>query len=310
MEEVYQEDLAAREDPESPEAAGAVDEVAAYFVEPEADITQMYLNEIGHQRLLTPKEEHALACRAQEGDQEARQAMIEHNLRFVVSVAKKYVNRGLDLLDLIEEGNLGLMHALDKFDPQRGFRFTTYASWWVRQSIERAIMNCGRTIRLPVHIIKELNLSLRAQRHLEREAHDGRDPTAEDVAQLLGKPAEEVRRILWLSQSIASLDAPITPDSSVTIAEAVPDEDRAPVEEVIQSAEVSAHIARWLDGLSKRQRWIIERRFGLNGHPPCTLEQLAQRLKLTRERVRQLQEEALGALRAQLGTQDVEGFIA
>ncbi|MDA8093638.1 MAG: RNA polymerase sigma factor RpoS, partial [Betaproteobacteria bacterium] len=274
------------------------------------DITQMYLNEIGHQRLLTPKEEHALACRAKEGDQQARQAMIEHNLRFVVSVAKKYVNRGLDLLDLIEEGNLGLMHALDKFDPQRGFRFTTYASWWVRQSIERAIMNCGRTIRLPVHVIKELNLSLRAQRHLEREAHDGRDPTAEDVAQLLGKPAEEVRRILWLSQSITSLDALVNPDSSVTIADAVLDEDHVPVEEAIQSTEVSAHIARWLDGLSERQRWIIERRFGLNGHSPCTLEQLAKRVKLTRERVRQLQEEALTALRAQLGTEDVDGFMA
>ena len=159
-----------------------------------ADVTQIYLNDIGHNALLSADEEKALCRRVVQGDFAARQRMIEHNLRLVVNIAKHYINRGLPLLDLIEEGNIGLMHALEKFDPERGFRFSTYATWWIRQSIERAIMNQSRTIRLPVHVIKELNVCLRAQRHLEMQA--GREPTLEEISHLVDKPVEEVRRIL------------------------------------------------------------------------------------------------------------------
>ena len=172
-----------------------------------ADVTQIYLNDIGHNALLSAEEEKALCRRVVQGDFAARQRMIEHNLRLVVNIAKHYINRGLALLDLIEEGNIGLMHALEKFDPERGFRFSTYATWWIRQSIERAIMNQSRTIRLPVHVIKELNVCLRAQRHLEMQA--GREPSLEEVAHLVDKPVDEVRRILNLNERMASLDAPL-----------------------------------------------------------------------------------------------------
>ncbi|MDA8384229.1 MAG: sigma-70 family RNA polymerase sigma factor [Betaproteobacteria bacterium] len=285
----------------------------AYFVEPEDDLIQMYLNDIGAKRLLTPQEEQRLACRAREGDAAARCLMIEHNLRFVVSIAKRYVNRGLDFLDLIEEGNLGLMHALDKFDPGLGFRFTTYAHWWIRQRIEHAVMTCGRTIRLPIHMLREVNLCIRALHHLESGTVDGRAPTAVEVARFLDRPAEEVRKILALSDSLTfleSLDAPLSRDADLTIAEALPDEQRPSTEDAVHCAEVGAHLATWLQGLSRRHRFVIERRFGLNGYGPCTLDQVARRLKITRERVRQLQQEALQALRALLSEEDADALIA
>ncbi|MDA8381491.1 MAG: sigma-70 family RNA polymerase sigma factor [Betaproteobacteria bacterium] len=289
------------------------DEQDGYFVEPDNDIIQMYLNEVGRKRLLTPQEEHALACRAWSGDDYARAQMIEHNLRFVVSVAKKYVNRGLDLLDLVQEGNLGLMHALEKFDPTLGFRFTTYAQWWIRQSIERAVMNCGRTIRLPIHMLKEVNICIRALRHLERDMQSGRAPTPLDVARFLDKPVDEVRRMLWLFESLTfleSLDSPISRDTNISVADAVPDDERPSTEDLIHSAEVSAHIVSWLESLPRRHRVVIERRFGLNGHSPCTLEQVARKLKITRERVRQIQEEALQRLPPLLTREDAEGLTA
>ncbi|MDA8095746.1 MAG: sigma-70 family RNA polymerase sigma factor [Betaproteobacteria bacterium] len=285
----------------------------AYFVEPEDDILQMYLNEIGGKRLLTRQEEQILACRARDGDATARRLMIEHNLRFVVSMAKRYVHRGLDFLDLIEEGNLGLMHALEKFDPALGFRFTTYAHWWIRQSIERAIMNGGRTIRLPIHMLKEVSICTRALRHLERETFDGRAPTAIEVARFLGKPVEEVRKILALGESFAvleSLDSPLSRDADISITEALPDDRRPLVEDVVHSAEVSAHMITWLHGLSRRQRFVIERRFGLNGHTPCTLDQVARKLKITRERARQIQRKALQTLRTLLSQEDADALIA
>ena len=260
-----------------------------------SDVTQIYLNDIGHNALLTSDQERELARRVVMGDFEARQKMIEHNLRLVVNIAKHYINRGMALLDLIEEGNIGLMHALEKFDPERGFRFSTYATWWIRQSIERAIMNQSRTIRLPVHVIKELNVYLRAQRHLE--AQMGREPTAEDIAHLLGKAVNDVRRVLNLNERMASLDAPLDIDPMLSIGESIPDEQQEGPEAVFHNAEVERYVREWLGQLNDKQRMVIERRYGLNGYDVCTLEDLAESLSLTRERVRQIQIEALEGLR-------------
>jgi RNA polymerase nonessential primary-like sigma factor len=264
----------------------------------QADVTQLYLNEIGQSALLTAEQEVALARRTRDGDFEARQKMIEHNLRLVVNIAKHYANRGLVLLDLVEEGNLGLIHALEKFDPERGFRFSTYATWWIRQNIERAIMNQSRTIRLPVHVIKELNIFLRAQRHLE--THGVSDPTLEDIASLTEHDVEEVRRVMALNERVSSLDAPLDIDPNLSLGEAIADENCQMPEDILQHAEVRHHVHDWLEQLNDKQRWVIERRFGINNNDIATLEELAVDLKVTRERVRQIQMEALRVLRNML----------
>jgi len=266
------------------------------------DVTQIYLNEIGQSPLLTAEEELGYARATREGDFPARQKMIEHNLRLVVSIAKHYLNRGLTLADLIEEGNLGLIHALEKFDPERGFRFSTYATWWIRQSIERAIMNQSRTVRLPAHVVKELNVVLRAMRHLETHGLLGQDrePTLDDVAHLLGKPVEKVRKVLGYNEHITSLDAPFDSDAGTSVGDQLADEDSPSPELLLHNTEIEAWVKQWLDELSERQREVIERRYGLNGHEVATLEQLARTLKVTRERVRQIQAEALDNLRARL----------
>jgi RNA polymerase nonessential primary-like sigma factor len=260
-----------------------------------SDVTQLYLNEIGHNALLSPEQELCYARLARQGDFSARQKMIEHNLRLVVNIAKHYVNRGVALLDLIEEGNLGLMHALDKFDPERGFRFSTYATWWIRQNVERAIMNQSRTIRLPVHVIKELNVILRATRHLE--TNGDRDPTAEDVAHLIGRTSEEVRRVLALNERMASLDTPLEIDPLLSLGESIPDDATLAPDRRMENAEIEAQMHEWLGQLTDKQRRVIECRYGLNGNETYTLEQLAEDLNLTRERVRQIQLEALHSLR-------------
>lgn len=259
------------------------------------DVTQLYLSEIGAKPLLTPEEELATTRLVRAGDFAARQRMIEHNLRLVVNIAKHYLNRGIPLLDLIEEGNLGLIHALEKFDPERGFRFSTYATWWIRQNIERGIMNQSRTIRLPVHVVKEINLVLRAMRHLE--AADRRESTIERIALLIDRPIEDVRRILSLNEHIASLDAPLEIDPNHTMAEIIADDSGGDPESLLQFSEIGVLLKEWLGQLSDRQRTVIERRYGLNGVEVETLDCIAADLGLTRERVRQIQMEGLDRLR-------------
>lgn len=270
-------------------------ELVAPEIELLEDVTQLYLNEIGAKPLLTPEQELATTRLVAKGDFLARQKMIEHNLRLVVNIAKHYLNRGIPLLDLIEEGNLGLIHALEKFDPERGFRFSTYATWWIRQSIERGIMNQSRTIRLPVHVVKEINVVLRAMRHLE--SAETREHSVERIAALIDRSAADVRRILVLNEHIASLDAPLEIDSGHTIGEAIADENSADPESLLQASEVGGLLGDWLDQLSERQREIIERRYGLNGRDVATLDIIATDLGLTRERVRQIQMEGLDRLR-------------
>ncbi len=259
------------------------------------DVTQLYLNEIGAKPLLTPEDELATSRLVRAGDFAARQKMIEHNLRLVVNIAKHYLNRGIPLLDLVEEGNLGLIHALEKFDPERGFRFSTYATWWIRQNIERGIMNQSRTIRLPVHVVKEINVVLRAMRHLE--SAERRESTIERVAALIDRPVEDVRRVLTLNEHIASLDAPLEIDPNHSMGEMIADDSGADPESLLQSSEIGGLLDDWLRQLTDRQRLVIERRYGLNGADLATLEEIAAELGLTRERVRQIQMEGLDRLR-------------
>ena len=277
-------------DPEVEEAVAPAPEIELLN-----DVTQHYLNEIGAKPLFTPEEEYSWACRARTGDFVARQKMIEHNLRLVVNIAKHYLNRGIPLLDLIEEGNLGLIHAIEKFDPERGFRFSTYATWWIRQSIERAIMNQSRTIRLPVHVVKEINLILRAYRHLEMA--NGKETRLEQIAHLVDRSVEEVRRAITLNEHIASLDAPLEIDPDHTIADAIADDNALNPEELLQSNEVGTLVNQWIGQLTDKQRRVLERRYGLCGAEISTLEEVAVELNLTRERVRQIQIEALDQLR-------------
>jgi RNA polymerase nonessential primary-like sigma factor len=264
------------------------------------DVTQLYLKDIGASSLLLAAEEQALARRVRGGDFAARQQMIEANLRLVVSIAKHYQHRGIPLDDLIEEGNLGLIHALEKFDPERGFRFSTYATWWVRQNIERAIMNQSRTIRLPVHVVKELNLVLRAVRQLESVDESDHHADVAAVARLLDWPAEEVRRVLALNERTASLDAPLDIDPDLSVADAIADDGSAAPDQRLEQAELEQRVTEWVAHLSDKQRLVIERRYGIGGREMATLEVLAKDLGVTRERVRQIQLEALGQLRRQL----------
>ncbi|WP_313950632.1 RNA polymerase sigma factor RpoS [Accumulibacter sp.] len=259
------------------------------------DVTQHYLNEIGAKPLFSPTEEADWARRAKAGEFLARQKMIEHNLRLVVNIAKHYLNRGMALLDLIEEGNLGLIHAIEKYDPERGFRFSTYATWWIRQSIGRAIMNQSRTIRLPVHVVKEINVVLRAIRHLE--SANGREICVEQIAHLIDRPVEDVRRVMALNERIASLDAPLQIDPSRTIGEVIADDSLLEPEDLLQTTETGELLSQWVGQLAEKQQQVLRRRYGLAGSETCTLEQIAVDLNLTRERVRQIQIEALDQLR-------------
>ena len=259
------------------------------------DATQLYLNEIGFSPLLSPAEEVHFARLAQRGDPAGRKRMIESNLRLVVKIARRYINRGLSLLDLIEEGNLGLIRAVEKFDPERGFRFSTYATWWIRQTIERAIMNQTRTIRLPIHVVKELNLHLRAARELTQKLDH--EPSPEEIAALLEKPVADVKRVMGLNERISSVDMVLGPDSEKTLLDTLTDDRPTDPCELLQDSDLNQSIDQWLLELPEKQREVVVRRFGLCGHEACTLEEVGQEIGLTRERVRQIQVEALRRLR-------------
>ncbi len=259
------------------------------------DATQIYLSEIGFSPLLTAEEEVFFSRKALKGCEASRKRMIESNLRLVVKIARRYNNRGLALLDLIEEGNLGLIRAVEKFDPERGFRFSTYATWWIRQTIERAIMNQTRTIRLPIHVVKELNVYLRTARELAQKLDH--EPTAEEIAETLDKPVEDVSKMLRLNEKISSVDTPIGGDSDKVLLDIIADDMGKGPETKITDQDINQNIVHWLEQLNPKQREVLARRFGLLGYEPSTLENVGAEIGLTRERVRQIQVEALRRLR-------------
>jgi RNA polymerase nonessential primary-like sigma factor len=257
------------------------------------DATSLYLKEIGYAPLLTAEEEVFYARKLQRGSESARHRMIESNLRLVVKISRRYVNRGLELLDLIEEGNLGLMRAVEKFDPELGYRFSTYATWWIRQTIERALMNQTRTIRLPVHVVKELNVYLRASRKLAQRLDHA--PTPEEIAEEVGKPVADVLKILSLSERISSIDVPVA-DKEKTLVETIADDNGFSPEYQLEDENLMSVLSEWLEQLPEKQREVLVRRFGLLNHQEETLEQVGREIGLTRERVRQIQVDALRSL--------------
>jgi len=259
------------------------------------DPTHIYLRELGFKPLLSATEELRVAREVKKGKKAARIKMIESNLRLVVKIARHYCHRGLAFLDLIEEGNLGLMTAVEKFDPERGFRFSTYATWWIRQTIERAIMNQSRTVRLPIHVIKELNIYLRAGKKLSLELDHKATP--EEIADRIDKPVTEIREILSLAPDTISIDTPIMQDSQKTLVDVISDEHNIDPMHLVQQEDLEIHITKWLHLLSDREREVIIRRFGLQGHDRGTLEEVGVAVGLTRERVRQLQLAGLKKLR-------------
>ncbi|MBT8099485.1 MAG: RNA polymerase sigma factor RpoS [Gammaproteobacteria bacterium] len=269
------------------------------------DPTRIYLSEIGISPLLTADEEKLFARRAQRGDESARQRMIKSNLRLVVKIARRYINRGLPLLDLIEEGNLGLIHAVKKFDPERGFRFSTYATWWIRQNIERAIMNQSGAVRLPIHVIKDINSCLRAARVIRQEID--RSPTAAEIAEYMERDVAEVERLLGLHERV-TLSSGNSDDDSGPVDRLQAGRDAEP-SRCAQKEIVNAIVDRWVCALGEKQRAVVERRFGLHGYRRCTLEQIGDEIGVTRERVRQIQLDALKNLKAMMEENGISGDV-
>ena len=267
----------------------------------ELDATRLYLREIESSQLLTAEEEVYYSRLSLKGDEAARKKMIECNLRLVVKIARRYMNRGLALLDLIEEGNLGLIRAVEKFDPEKGFRFSTYATWWIRQTVERALMNQTRTIRLPIHVIKELNVYLRAARTLEQTMEH--EPSPEDIAAMVDKPVANVEKMLGLRDRVSSVDVPVGKENDRPLLDIIPDQKNPEPSSILQDEDVMANLEMWLGHLEEKQREVIVRRFGLHGHERTTLEEVGRELGVTRERVRQIQMDALRHLRKILESQ-------
>ncbi|MEZ5491587.1 MAG: RNA polymerase sigma factor RpoS [Gammaproteobacteria bacterium] len=267
------------------------------------DATRLYLKEIGVAPLLSASEEVYYARLARAGDLASRNRMIESNLRLVVKIARRYLNRGMALLDLIEEGNLGLIRAVEKFDPEKGFRFSTYATWWIRQNIERGLMNQVRTVRLPVHVVKELNVCLRARRELlQRHASE---PSAEEVAALADRPVVAVKRLLALDEKVTPLDDPLNAEYALADSCALAEDTTAEPGGLIQDNQVAERLRQWIQELPAKHQEVLERRFGLNGRSVDTLENVGAEIGLTRERVRQIQLEALNQLKQIMGREGV-----
>lgn len=267
------------------------------------DSTQLYLNQIGKAPLLTPQEEIYFSRLEKKGDEKARQRMIESNLRLVVKIARRYLNRGLPLLDLIEEGNLGLIRAVEKFDPERGFRFSTYATYWIKQFVERALMNHSRTIRLPIHVVKELNSYLRTARELSQNQEH--EPTPQEIADKMNCPVEAVNKLFNVNDSTTSIEPSANADNNYNLIESLADSNHLEPSELVQNGHAAEWIEDWLLKLKDRHREVICRRFGLMGYEATTLRAISDEIGLTRERIRQIQVDALKKLRIIL---DQEGY--
>lgn len=259
------------------------------------DVTQIYLNEINLHPLLSQEDEIYYSRKSKAGDPKAKEKMINGNLRLVVKIARRYMHRGLSLSDLIEEGNLGLIHAVEKFDAERGFRFSTYATWWIRQYIERAIMNQARLIRLPIHILKEISSCFRVIKNLSIK-HD-HQPSMEEIAEVMECPTEEVEEMLQMTELSTSIDAPIGEDNNQNLLDLIPDENAEDPAFLFTKEKSKEYLNRWLSQLPPKYKEVVVRRFGLLGHESRTLEEVGDEIGLTRERVRQIQSEALKRLR-------------
>jgi RNA polymerase nonessential primary-like sigma factor len=281
--------------------ASDVEPTAVYARSERADITRLYLHDVEGHKLLSPEDEQRYARLAQEGNKAARERMIVCNLRLVVKIARRYMYRGLELADLIEEGNLGLLRAVEKFDPERGFRFSTYGTWWIRQTIERALMNQGRTVRLPIHIAKELNAYKRAARKIAQDQHH--EASVGEIAEVLEREVGDVQRHMRYGERITSMSTPLSDDPDHSLLEMIPDENNIDPADLLQGELLCGRVDVWLQQLESKQREVIERRFGLRGHEPHTLESIGEILGVTRERVRQIQIEALTRLRRMMSSE-------
>ena len=274
---------------------------------PTNDPVRMYLKEIGKVPLLTAEEEVSLARRIERRDMDAKRKLIEANLRLVVSIAKRYVGRGMLFLDLIQEGNLGLIRAVEKFDYRKGYKFSTYATWWIRQAITRAIADQARTIRIPVHMVETINKLIRVQRQLLQDM--GREPTPEEIAHEMGTTTQKVREIIKISQEPVSLETPIGEEEDSQLGDFIEDEDATmPVEAVSEIMQKEA-LDAVLGTLTHRERNVIELRFGLKGEHPRTLEEVGQRFGVTRERIRQIEAKTLAKLKAYRDSQRLRDFL-
>lgn len=274
------------------------------------DSVRLYLREIGKIPLLSLEEETELAQRVVKGDQKAKDKMVEANMRLVVSIAKRYSGRGLDLLDLIQEGNTGLLRAVEKFNPDKGFKFSTYATWWIRQAITRAIADQARTIRIPVHMVETINKVLRTTRKLTTELN--REPTNEEIAKELDMETEKVDYVMRIKQDIASLDASVGrdgDDEDSVLGDFVEDEERASPEDSAVTQILKEQLAEILSTLSEREQKIIRMRFGIGGERPHTLEEVGAEFSVTRERIRQIEAKALSKLRKHKDTKKLHEYL-
>ena len=295
------DDIVANGEEESPEKVDDEPSEAAPLSgryaadEGDFDATRLYLNEIGGSKLLTAEEEIRFARLAQQGDNAARQRMIVSNLRLVVKIARRYLNRGLPLLDLIEEGNLGLIRAVEKFDPERGFRFSTYATWWIRQSIERALVNQSRTIRLPVHVSDEISKCMKITRELVHQLN--RDPEPEEVAEAMDVDVSHVRKLMTLVKKTYSIEHPMGDNNDYSLMDTIEDTKAVNPSDLIEELNKFAHVSEWLRGLPENEQEILELRFGLNDRDPQTLDTIGSKFGVTRERIRQIESKSLEKLR-------------